>query len=428
MMEKNNKKENTAAGGSLSSSISNIFFPDDFILGTATSAFQIEGAGKTEWQGFIGKDKTPLNNAIMHYERYKEDMKYILYLGNAYRFSMDWSKLQKGPFGQLDRDVLAHYEYIFKTLKENNKKVMLVLNHFSNPAWIFEYGGWPSKKTVDVFVDYSKKVLDYFSPYIDYINTFNEPNAYGLETYLLKDFPPKKFSIAGWKKTLKNMAQAHELIYDYAKERHPLIQVGISYASMLIETFSNKSLIQKVMKGFAGLIQNESVHELFTKKGKVDFIGLSYYTRILLAGGLTVVYGEKGRKFLEEHGLAHDDLWEIYPEGIYRNLKYFYEKYKKPLIITENGSCTEDDGLRKKVLHDHLQYVLKAINEGIPVKGYFHWSTFDNFELATGPSRKFGLVGVDFKDPKLERKIKGSGEYYHKIAASKSLIPLNPDM
>jgi beta-glucosidase len=424
-MEKNNPKENFIGNTNLGTPKGNNPFPYDFILGTATSAFQIEGEGKTEWQGFIGKDGTPLGKAIMHYERFREDLQYILYLGNAYRFGMDWSKLQEKPFGELDRDALAHYEYIFKTLKENNKKVMLVLNHFSNPAWIFKYGGWPSAKTVDLFVDYSKKVLDYFYPYIDYINTFNEPNAYGLETYLLKDFPPKKFSIIGWKRTLKNMSSAHESIYDYVKEKHPLIQVGISYAAMLIEPFSKKSLIQKSMQVFAGLIQNEKVHELFTKKGKVDFIGFSYYTRILLTGGVTMAYEEKGRKFLEEHGLAHDDLWEIYPEGIYKNLKYFYEKYKKPLIITENGSCTDDDSLRKKVLHDHLRYVLKAINEGIPVKGYFHWSTFDNFELATGPSRRFGLVSIDFKDPKLERKIKDSGEYYHNIVTSKSLLEIN---
>jgi len=424
-MKKNNHNRNITAEKSQDLSGAGIYFPDDFILGTATSAFQIEGVGKTEWQGFVGKDGTPLNNAIGHYERYREDMEHILYLGNAYRFSMDWSKLQEEPFGELNRDVLEHYEYMFKTLKENNKKVMLVLHHFSSPAWIFQYGGWPSVKTTDAFVDYSKKVLDYFSKYIDFVNTFNEPNAYGLETYLMKDFPPKKFSITGWKKTLKNMGQAHEQIYDYSKEKYPSIEVGISYAAMLIEAFSNKSLIQKVMKGVAGLIQNEKVHELFTKKGKVDFIGFSYYTRILIAGGFAVAFEEKGREFLEKHGLAHDDIWEIYPEGIYRCLKYFYEKYKKPLIITENGSCTEDDNLRKKVLYAHLQYVIRAINEGIPVKGYFHWSTFDNFELATGPSRKFGLVAVDFNDPKLERKIKGSGEYYHRIVTSNSLIPLS---
>ncbi|GAJ21703.1 unnamed protein product, partial [marine sediment metagenome] len=92
-------------------------FPDNFILGTATSAFQIEGAGETEWKGFTGTDGTLLDLAIDHYSRYEEDLDYILYLGNAYRFSMDWSKLQRGPFNPLDQDVIKHYEKIFKTLK-----------------------------------------------------------------------------------------------------------------------------------------------------------------------------------------------------------------------------------------------------------------------------------------------------------------------
>jgi len=135
------------------------FFPDDFMIGTATSAFQIEGEGKTEWQGFVGNDGTPLNKAIQHYEKYKEDIKHILYLGNAYRFSMDWSMLQEEPFGGLNKDTLLHYEYIFKTLKENNKKTMLVLNHFSNPAWIFKSGGWVSKKLLMLLRTILKRLL-----------------------------------------------------------------------------------------------------------------------------------------------------------------------------------------------------------------------------------------------------------------------------
>lgn len=424
-MNSNKFKENISDNGIYDPKNTNNAFPKDFILGTATSAFQIEGAGKTEWQGFVGKDGTPLGNAIGHYERYKDDLNYILYLGNSYRFSMDWSKLQDAPYAPLNKEVVEHYSFMFRTLKENNKKIMLVLNHFSNPKWLFDMGGWTNPKSADIFFDYVKKVLEVYYEYIDLINTFNEPNAYALETYLTRDFPPEKFSISGWRKTLKNMGRAHELIYDYVKEKYPEIQTGISYAAVLVETFSGKSLIQKTIKSFAGLIQNEGIHELFTKKGKVDFIGFSYYTRLLIAGSPVVVYEEKGIKFLEKHGLKHDDLWEIYPEGIYKNLKFFFEKYKKPLIITENGSCTSDDNLRKKVLHDHLWYVLKAINEGIPVKGYFHWSTFDNFELSTGPSRRFGLVAVDFKDPRLERKIKDSGEYYHNIVKSNTLTEIN---
>ena len=88
-------------------------------------------------------------------------MEYILYLGNAYRFSMDWSKLQKGPFQPLDKDALKHYEKIFKTLKDNNKKVLLVLNHFSNPLWMYKMGCWTNRSSVKFYMDYAKKILKY---------------------------------------------------------------------------------------------------------------------------------------------------------------------------------------------------------------------------------------------------------------------------
>src|SRR3989304_10183911 len=93
-------------------------FPKNFIVGSSTSAFQIEGAGQTEWKNFTGADGTKLDVAIDHYRKYKEDLRHILYLGNAYRFSMDWSRLQKEAFGPLDNGAAAHYKEIFRTLKE----------------------------------------------------------------------------------------------------------------------------------------------------------------------------------------------------------------------------------------------------------------------------------------------------------------------
>ena len=99
----------------------------------------------------------------------------------------------------------------------------------------------------------------------------------------------------------------------------------------------------------------------------------------------------------------------------------FHEKYKKPVLITENGTCTNDDEIRKSNLYNHLTFIKKACDEKIPVIGYFHWSTFDNYELYYGPSRRFGLTAVDLKSPKLERKIKESGHYYHKVVESNSI-------
>jgi beta-glucosidase len=408
-----------------SENINKMNFPENFIFGTATSAFQIEGGGETEWNGLVGEDGTPLGNAIDHYGRIKDDMEYILYLGNAYRFSMDWSKLQKGPFQPLDKDALKHYEKIFKTLKDNNKKVLLVLNHFSNPLWMYKMGCWTNRSSVKFYMDYAKKILEIFSDYINIINTFNEPNAYVNVAYIFKGFPPKKFNPILRNMAFSNMSNAHCRLYDYIKENYPKILVGISHAHMIVQAMNPKSPVQNFIKKFFDYIEHEHMHEYFTKKGeKVDYIGFSYYGRILIDKFPLLAYQKRGRKKRDELGITHDDMWELYPEGIYRQIKFFHEKYNKPILITENGTCTNDDNLRKQSLYNHLKNVKKACDEGVPVLGYFHWSTFDNFELAYGPSRRFGLTSVDFKSPKLERKIKESGYYYHKIAESNRLIEL----
>ncbi|HEY4696066.1 MAG TPA: family 1 glycosylhydrolase, partial [Candidatus Hydromicrobium sp.] len=153
-----------------------------------------------------------------------------------------------------------------------------------------------------------------------------------------------------------------------------------------------------------------------------DYIGFSYYGRILISKYMIIAYEERGRKALDSMGLRYDDMWEIYPEGIYNFIKIFHNKYKKPIIITENGTCTDNDELRVENIYNHLYQVKKAIDEGMDVRGYFHWSTFDNYELAHGPSKRFGLVSVDYNSPDLERKIKKSGEYYHKISKLNKLV------
>jgi beta-glucosidase len=399
-----------------------INFPDDFIFGTATSSFQTEGEGQTEWKGFTGADGTELNVAIDHYNKFIEDLEYILYLGNAYRFSMDWSKLQKSEYNAFSREAVTHYMKIFKTLKRNNKKVMLVLNHFSNPLWFIRKGGWTSGESVKIYLDYTRKVLRTFSGYIDYINTFNEPAAYANMTYILKEFPPGKFNPFLRNRVLNNMSRAHSAAYDYIKSNYPHIKVGISQASMFLQILKKNSLWQNFLKWFLDYYMFEYIHQMFVGEGKVDYIGFSYYGRILISKYPIIAYEERGREFLRKLGLEYDDMWEIYPAGVYHIIKEFYKKYSRPIIITENGTCTSDDRLRIKNIYNHLYYIKKAISEGIEVKGYFHWSTFDNYELSFGPSRRFGLVSVDYHSPDLQREIKESGEYYHKISESKKLI------
>src|SRR4030065_1414594 len=402
--------------------MNDLSFPENFIFGTSTSAFQIEGAGYTEWKDFIGADKTKLDLAIDHYRKYKEDLKFISYLGNAYRFSMDWSRLQRSAYGSFDDEAIDHYMEIFKTLKSENIKIMLVLNHFSNPLWFTKKGGWTAGGSFKIYFDYVKRVLDIFSGYIDYMNTFNEPAAYAIMAYILKEFPPKRTNPFLRYKVLNNMSEAHRIVYDYVKNKYPHIEVGISQASMFVQTLNRKSVWQNFLRWFMDYYTFEHVHELFAGDGKTDYIGFSYYGRLLISKHPVIAYEERGRRLLDRLGLEYDDMWEIYPPGIYYLIKKFHKKYSKPIIITENGTCTNNDKFRIKNLYNHLYYIKKAIDEGIDVRGYFHWSTFDNYELAHGPSRRFGLVSIDYNSPYLERKIKRSGEYYHKISRSHKLI------
>jgi len=397
-------------------------FPKTFMFGSSTSAFQIEGAGNTEWKGFIGADGTRLDKAIDHYRKFKQDLKYILYLGNAYRFSMDWSKLQKSAYSPLDHKAVSHYMEIFKTLRQNDKKIMLVINHFSNPLWLAKKGGWTNRKSVEIYFDYLRKILKAYSYYIDYINTFNEPNGYAIMAYIMKEFPPRRFNPFLRRRVLANMKRAHSMAYDYIKEHYPHIKVGISHACMYTQPLREKNIWQKFLKWFLDYYMFEHVHEMFTQDGKVDYIGFSYYGRILISGFPVTAYEEKGRKVLDKLGLEHDDMWENYPAGIYYLIKRFYKKYKKPIIITENGTCTNDDRIRIENIYNHLYYIKKALDEGIDVAGYFHWSTFDNYELSYGPTRRFGLVSIDFDSPDLKREIKKSGEYYHRISNLHKLI------
>ena len=300
-------------------------FPGDFLLGTATSAFQVEGAGDTEWNNFIGDDGTLLDVSIDHYKHLNEDLEYICYLGNSYRFSMDWSKLQKSPYAPLEKDVADHYRIIFSTLKNKKKRIFLVLNHFSNPRWFYNAGGWTNKEAPLLFFDYVKKVLHLFNDYIDVLNTFNEPNAYVNMAYFFRAFPPKKFNPFLRITALSNMQKSHSLVYHFTKEYYYRIPVGISHAHMIVEPLGRLTPDKLLIKKFFDYIEHEHIHEFFIKNGsEVDYIGFSYYGRILLDRFPLLAYKGYGRKRLDELGIRHDDMWELFPEGIYKMLHFFY--------------------------------------------------------------------------------------------------------
>jgi beta-glucosidase len=384
-------------------------FPDDFVFGTSTAAAQIETAFEHDWQGFNARDGQTFDRTTDHELRFKEDAGIIASLAPSYRMGLMWSKLQREPFGELHRASAQEYHTFLQDLNGKGVSIMMVLHHFTNPLWFSKLNGWEKEENIPLWIDFAKKVVDEFGQYVSYWNTFNEPNVYASYGWLTGFFPPFKNNPLTAGKVVKNMGIAHERVYEYIKSKFPDQPVGISHNSTI---FSSENLLGWFPARLADWWFMEYVPSHFEK---VDFFGMSYYTRIS-HDPLPINHLETPEK-LKALGKKHDDLWEYHPEGLRTCLDRYSNKYKKPIIITEKGVCDESDFLRLQAIQDYTRIVHQAIQDGIDIRGYYFWSTWDNFEWHLGPSMRFGLYECDpiTKD----RLRKPSGELYSRIAHSR---------
>jgi beta-glucosidase len=324
---------------------------------------------------------------------------------------LDWSRLQRAPYADFDEDTVKEYTEWLTALKSRNLHVMLVLHHFGDPTWFAEKGAWLDDKSFDIFLDFAKKMIHHFARFADSWNTFNEPGGYMMMGWLLRTFPPWKKSWFKVNKVLKNMAKTHEATYDLIKA-HSDKPVGISKHTMLYE---RENIFGIIAERFIDWFYMTKIPDAFHKKA--DFFGLSYYGRVPLAPLPISEIDTPGK--LEKSGKKHDKMWEYHPQGIEKIIKRYYKRYGLPIWITENGLCTDDDDFRTESIRDYLQSIHKCIEDGVPVKAYFHWTTWDNFEWFLGPQFRFGLYHTDFKT--MERTAKGSAKFFREIQKRNSL-------
>jgi beta-glucosidase len=386
-------------------------FPDHFFFGTSTSAAQIETAFEHDWQGFKARDGRLFDRTTDHELRLKEDAQIIASLAPSYRMGLQWSKLQREPFGEFHKPTVEEYHSFLKDLKARGVSIMMVLHHFTNPLWFAKTGGWEKAENIPAWVDFCHKVIDEFGRYVSYWNTFNEPNVYASYGWITSFFPPHKINpfIAG--KVVQNMGKAHNIVYDHLKATHPDQPVGISHNATI---FSAENLLGWFPARLSDWWFMEYVPSHFEK---VDFFGMSYYGRIP-HDPMPITYLETPQK-MKELGRKHDDIWEYHPEGLRECLDRYWNKYKKPIIITENGVCDESDFLRLQAIQDYAQIIHQAIKDGIDIRGYYFWSTWDNFEWHLGPAMRFGLYECDLKT---NRRIpRPSAELYRQLAHTKTL-------
>ena len=377
-------------------------FPQGFLWGSATSAYQVEGGlENSDWS-----EKFPADLACDHYHRYKEDFEILQKLKqNAYRFSLEWSRLEPEE-GKFDEKEIEHYRQYLQALRLRGIRVMVTLHHFSNPLWLAKLGGWANRKVVFYFSRFSERVFKEYKDLVDYWVTINEPAIYASLSYLEARWPPQKRNPVLFLSVIKNQILAHQKVYEIFHRTKTNVLVGIVENIAFIEPFSDNFLDKLSVS-----LSRYFIYFILRKvRRHLDFIGLNYYFHRKIQFPF---YQKNENKIISDLG------WEIYPQGIYYVLKDL-SKYNLPIYITENGLADKEDKLRKDFMEKHLFWIHQAISEGVDVKGYFHWSLLDNFEWADGFNPRFGLIEINYKT--LERKIRASALFYAQICENNSLI------
>jgi beta-glucosidase len=380
-------------------------FPDSICFGTSTSAYQIETAFDHDWEGVVAKDGYKFGRTTDHELRFQQDAEIIAFLAPNYRMSLMWSKLQRAPYAAFDADTVRSYRSFLLDIRKRNVNVMMVLYHWCNPAWFSAVGGWESRDSPDIFFDFARRIIDEFGEYVSFWNTFNEPNLYSTFSYGLGEFPPFYKDVFKSVSVIKNMAVAHERIAGYLKQQHPHSPVGLSHNTVY---FASDNLTGTIPAKMADYWYMEYLPGFFES---CDYVGISYYAKLAF-DPYPVTYLKTPEKF--SNGRTHDDIWEYYPQGLGDVAERYWAKFRKPIIITENGVCTGDDTMRVQSLKDYMTVIHSLLQKKIDIAGYYHWSAWDNFEWTLGPTYKFGLF--DCHPDSCERFKKPSADVYSELA------------
>ena len=410
-------------------------FPSSFLWGTATASHQVEGGNANNdwwnWEQSPGhiRDGTRSGLACDHYRRFREDFDLLADLHqNAHRLSLEWSRIEPRP-GEFDPAAMRHYRDVLEYLRRRNVEPVVTLHHFSNPIWLAERGGWENAEVVDRFGRYVAEVVSAFGDLVRYWVTINEPVIYAGMGYLAGAWPPGRRSLPLFAAVVRHMLAAHARAARIIHES-PIradAQVGVAHHLRVIDPYRrlmpgdhfvarlgeatfNRAVLSSIVDGRYRFPFGRG--HIPDGRESLDFIGLNYYSRVMATLDFRRVRSFFGSFFAHPQHPMTSAGWEIYPEGLYRALK-FLGQYERPILITENGVADERDELRPAYVVSHLAEVHRAITHGVPVEGYFHWSSLDNFEWAEGQSLRFGLIHVDYDT--FKRTVKPSGELYAKI-------------
>lgn len=440
-----------------------IYFPDNFIWGSATASYQIEGAvnedgrGESIWDRFSHISGNTLNGdtgdvACDHYHRYKDDIKMMSEMGlKGYRFSISWSRIFPKGYGEVNQKGVDFYNNLVDELLKNGIEPAVTLYHWDLPQALQDIGGWENRDTVDYFVEYATYMFKMLGNRVKKWSTHNEPWVAAFAGNLAGRHAPGNTD-------LKLAVQvSHHLILSHAKvvqaykklnskdgkigivlDLHPVVPATDSKedyrASILVDGYQNRWFLDPVLKGK----YPEDILKLYTEKliapdimpgdmeiisnNPMDYLGINYYFRKVVKKSEENMFFKfsevkpKGSEYTEMN-------WEIYPKGLYDFLIRIKNEYNNPHIyITENGAAFKDDKIVNGIVEDdkrvdflrqHFEQAHRAIKDGVKLDGYYVWSLMDNFEWARGYSKRFGLIFIDYKS--LKRIWKKSALWYKDV-------------
>jgi beta-glucosidase len=440
-------------------------FPQGFVWGTATASYQIEGAwnedgrGLSIWDTFCRQPGKVANGdrgdvAADHYHRWRQDVAIMGELGaNAYRFSIAWPRILPMGKGTVNQAGLDFYERLVEALLARSITPFVTLYHWDLPQALQDRGGWIERDTARYFADYCHEVARRLGDRVRHWITHNEPFVAGIAGYLYGDNAPGIQDPAAAAAATHHLLLSHGYGLEALRDAAPGCQVGIALSLIPIHPASDSERDEEAARRVDGLHNRlfldpllrasypqdllEAVVQLAPPlrsgdleriAAPIDFLGVNYYTR-------TVVRYDPDEALLRASsvrpaGSQYSQMWEIYPAGLYELLTRLKAEYAvEHLYITENGVPVPDvvspdgqvhDTPRIRYLRDHMAQAYRAMQDGVPLHGYFVWSLLDNFEWALGYDMRFGLVYVDYATQ--ERTIKDSGRWYARVTRENAVM------